>query len=322
MVTERLWSEATVEAVHDAAGSAAPMFDYLTHLGDGAVLLVAGVLIYWFGAEGTRRNRAFVIAVGTAALALSAGLKGVVQLPRPELAFSPGGYPGYTFPSAHAMGSAAFYGALAVTMKRGRPWIRYLVAGTVICVVAASRVVMGVHYPGDVIVGAGLGLALVAVGAWFREEGLFHPGPLFVLAALIAGAAALLGSEVFLALTLGASVGGSVGWYAVRDRETTDVGAAVLVLGAVGVAGILTLRGITAVLGVSPPSATPDAGLFLAEVVGYGLLTAGVLAVPALAVHVEDRPVVRWLQATLPFRGRVVQPEESAMADGSGRNRD
>lgn len=322
MVTERLWSEAAIEEVHEAAGSAAPVFEHLTHLGDGALLLVAGVLIYWFGAEGTRRNRAFVIAVGTAALALSAGLKGVVQLPRPELAFSPGGYPGYTFPSAHAMGSAAFYGALAVSMKRGRPWMRYFVAGAVICVVAVSRVVMGVHYPGDVIVGVGLGLALVAVGAWFRDEGLFHPGPLFVLAALIAGAAALLGSEVFLALTLGASLGGTVGWYAVRGRETTDVGAAVLVLGSVAIAGILTLRGITAVLGVGAPTATPDAGLFLAEVVGYGLLTAGVLAVPVIAVHVEHRPAVRWLQTTLPFRGRVVDPGESTIADGSGRNRD
>lgn len=310
-----LWDESTNEVVRDGVEPVAPAFELLTHLGDGALLLVAGVLMYWFGTRGNRRSRAFVIAVGTAALALSAGVKGVVQLPRPELAFSPEAYPGYTFPSAHAMGSAAFYGALAVTMEWSRRRWRYLLAGTIIAVVALSRVVMGVHYVGDVLVGAGLGLALVWIGLRIRDEGLFDPGPMFVLATAIAVVAALLGSRQFLTLTIGASIGGTIGWYYVRDRPTTDVGAAVLVLGVLAIAGIAAVRVTSVLLGIGIPGLQFDTVQFLAEVVAYGVLTTAVLALPHLAIRIEDRPIVWKLQSTLPFRGRTVDGEAQLLDD-------
>ncbi|RQG89790.1 phosphatase PAP2 family protein [Natrarchaeobius halalkaliphilus] len=315
MRLEYLWDETTNEIVRDAVGPAAPAFELLTHLGDGAVLLVAGILIYWFGARGNRRKRAFVIAVGTAALALSAGMKGIMEIPRPELAFSPDGYPGFTFPSAHAMGAAAFYGALAVSMERGTKGIRYLMAGAIITVVAVSRVVMGVHYAGDVVVGVGLGLALVGVGLWVREEELFDPGPLFLIATAIAVVAALLGSRVFVTLTLGASIGGTIGWYYVRNRRTTTVGASILVLGLVGIGGIIALRGLSALIGYGVSGGTNTTGVLVLEVIAYATLTATVMAVPHFGLRIEQRPSVRWLQETLPFRGRIIGPEKSFTRD-------
>ncbi len=310
-----LWDPTVNEVVRDTVGPTAPLFETLTHLGDGALLLVLGVLIYWFGARATRRDRAFVIAVGTAALALSAGMKGIVQLPRPELAFTVAGYPGYSFPSAHAMGSAAFYGALAVTMTRGRPVWRYAAAGLLVLVISLSRIVMGVHYLGDVIVGSLLGFALVGIGVWFREEGTFDPGPMFVLATLIAGLAAMLGSRVFLTLTIGASLGGIVGWYYVRDRSTTSSGAAVLVLGSGAIVGIGGLRLVSAWIGFTALADANSTAVFLAETVGYAALTAFVLVVPWLAIRIEHHPVVRSLQTTLPFRGTVVDPQSTATSE-------
>ena len=301
-----LWDPATNETIRAAVGPTAPLFGWLTHLGDSALLLVLGVLIYWFGAQQNRRSRIFVIAVGVAVLALSAGIKGVVQLPRPTLAFAPQGYPGYTFPSAHAMGSAGFYGALAVTMTWGTRRLRYLVAGTLIAVIAFSRVVMGVHYPGDVVVGTALGIGLVAIGVWTRTEGVFDPGPLFALAVVLAGGAALLGSQVFVTLTLGASIGGVIGWYAVQGRPTTRSDAAILVSGIGLLAAIGVLRSVSLWIGIGAPGSSAR---FLAEIVGYAVLTTLVLLLPWLAIRIEDHPIVRELQARLPFQRRGVGVE-------------
>lgn len=310
-----LWDEASNELAREAVGPTAPAFDLITHLGDGALLVVLGVLIYWFGAPDNRRDRAFVIAVGIAALALSAGLKGIFQIPRPELAFSPEAYPGYTFPSAHAMGAAAFYGALAVTMEWGRRRVRYVLAGTLIALIALSRVVMGVHYIGDVLVGVALGLALVAVGIWLAREGVFDPGPTFVLAAGIAVGALLLGSRQFVSLTLGASLGGTIGWYYVRDRSTTDTGAAVLTAGVLALIGILFLRLLPELLGLSAPNVAFNPLVVGLEIVGYSLLTAMTIALPAFAIRIEDRPTVQRLQRALPFRGRRFEAEDTPLGD-------
>lgn len=310
-----LWNESINEAAREAVGPTAPAFDLITHLGDGALLVVLGVLMYWFGAPDNRRERAFVIAVGIAALALSAGLKGIFQIPRPVLAFSPDNYPGYTFPSAHAMGAAAFYGALATTMEWGRRRARYAFAGGLIALIALSRVIMGVHYLGDVLVGVALGLALVAAGLWLAREGVFDPGPTFVLAAGIAVGALLLGSRQFVSLTLGASLGGTIGWYYVRDRRTTDTGAAVLAIGILALVGILLLRLISELLGVSAPSVAFSPLVIGIEIVGFTLLTAVTLVLPAFAIRIEDRPTVQRLQSALPFRGRRFEAEDTPLGD-------
>lgn len=301
-----LWDTSVNETMRELVGPLVPVFEMLTHLGDGALLLVLAVFIYWFGAEESRRKRAFVLAVGTAALALSAGLKGIFQLPRPDLAFAPMYYPGFTFPSAHAVGAAAFYGALAVTMTRGQRWMRYTIAGALIGVVSLSRVIIGVHFLGDVLVGALLGLVLVSFGTSFGKQDGFDPGPMFIASAFIAIGAAILGSVVFVPLTIGAAVGGAIGWHIVKSRPTTSIGAAVLVLGSSAIVGILVLRGISSWLGVRAGIPLNSTVVFIGEVIGYLLVTVFVLTVPWLATYIERDPRVQTLQQVLPFRGRIV----------------
>src|SRR5262249_43080605 len=70
---------------------------------------------------------------------------------------SPGGA---SFPSGHAAGSFAFAGFVAMIAPRWAP-----LAFVYAAVVAASRCVLGVHYPSDVLAGALLGGVLGALFA-------------------------------------------------------------------------------------------------------------------------------------------------------------
>ena len=69
----------------------------------------------------------------------------------------------FSFPSGHATVSFACATVLALAVPR-LAWPLFALAG----LIAFSRVYVGVHYPGDVLVGAILG---VAVGAAVRVSG-------------------------------------------------------------------------------------------------------------------------------------------------------
>ena len=91
---------------------------------------------------------------------VSAGLKALLRRDRPPV-LDPDPLPlvhlpvTYSFPSGHATVSFACATVLAVAVPR--LWIPLYVLATLI---AFSRVYVGVHYPGDVIVGAALGVAI------------------------------------------------------------------------------------------------------------------------------------------------------------------
>lgn len=89
--------------------------------------------------------------------------KVLVARPRPVFAHPIAIAAGTAFPSGHAAGSAVLCGTLALLAAR-----RYRAAaawaGGVFCVaVAVARVVLGVHYPSDVVAGLALGLACASV---------------------------------------------------------------------------------------------------------------------------------------------------------------
>lgn len=92
-----------------------------------------------------------------------------VARPRPALVNPVASTSGYSFPSGHAGGSAAVYGALALLAVAGvARWARLtLVTGATVLVgaVAVSRVLLGVHYPSDVAAGVALGVAWVSAAA-------------------------------------------------------------------------------------------------------------------------------------------------------------
>jgi undecaprenyl-diphosphatase len=125
-----------------------------------AVLVLAPLLF----ALAWPRCRAVALAVVTASVArplLEFVLKEVVERPRPDLSRMVNGT-GFSFPSGHVMAAVALWGLLPVvvglyTRRRALWWASVVVAGTIIVLVAASRVYLGVHWFSDVVAGLLLG---------------------------------------------------------------------------------------------------------------------------------------------------------------------
>jgi membrane-associated phospholipid phosphatase len=304
-------------------------FALATHLGDTAVVAGLLLLFFWFGRAEHWQARGLLVAIVVAALTLNVGLKGVLDVQRPlyaaraagePLTFAPESYDGFSTPSGHAMGTAAVYGGLAVLADIGRRWQRYLVAGAVIAGVAFSRVVIGVHYVGDVVLGVALGLGLVWLGCWLstneaRRVLSDETGPAVLLFALALGGAVIaapLGSETYAAASIGTSAGGLAVWWRVRERRP-DPSRGAVVLCVLPVAGTLLLvaavDAVAAVdivgwLGSQSPVASTLRAVLAAAVVGL------VLAIPVVADRVDDDPRARWLQRRLPSDGRPADVEE------------
>jgi membrane-associated phospholipid phosphatase len=127
-----------------------------------AVAIALLIIRFWRGAV-------LVVIARIGELASTTAFKDLLARPRPTLLNPVDHAAGYSFPSGHAAGAAAVYGALVVlVLPRAIRWARALLlaAGTsLICAVAASRVLLGVHYPSDVAAGAALGLAWVGIAA-------------------------------------------------------------------------------------------------------------------------------------------------------------
>ncbi|MEO6204623.1 MAG: phosphatase PAP2 family protein [Mycobacteriales bacterium] len=153
----------------------------LTHL--GAPLLIDAatvVLLVVLYAAGRRRSSAYLLTCVAGAYVLSTAGKLAVDRARPIFDDAVSTARGTSFPSGHATGSAAFYAALAIVLiplVRGQ-WRRLLLAAAVVVpvVVAVTRVLLGVHFPSDVMAGLLLGwgwtAAVTAVFAlWQQDEG-------------------------------------------------------------------------------------------------------------------------------------------------------
>ena len=142
--------------------------DVVTHL--GATVVVVPLAITVAVAEFVRRRNAlvfpFMTAVMVGELVLSSSIKSLVDRVRPTL--NPIAHTlGPSFPSGHTTAAAAFYAAAAVLMSRGRgPSARAALAGAaagIAVAVAASRVLLGVHFLTDVIGGLALGWGWTAI---------------------------------------------------------------------------------------------------------------------------------------------------------------
>lgn len=146
-----------------------------TALGGYAVLLTLTLLVYGFlRLEKRRAAGLFIVATIVSGYVVSMVLKETIGRPRPEivkhLSHADSGIGGPSFPSGHSTMSTVVYVTMALMLSglssHKRVKVFLLVAPLAIAfVVGASRVMMGVHYPTDVLGGWMVGLAW-AVGAW------------------------------------------------------------------------------------------------------------------------------------------------------------
>jgi membrane-associated phospholipid phosphatase len=105
-------------------------------------------------------------------------IKVVVERPRPAANDTLASASGFSFPSAHSATSMALYATLAlVAARRCGPMPRAALIASAAALVAAiggSRLVLGAHYPIDVLAGWLTGAALVA-GSWLLARALLGP---------------------------------------------------------------------------------------------------------------------------------------------------
>jgi undecaprenyl-diphosphatase len=124
--------------------------------------LVAGWLLY-------RRRigpAVYLVAARLVELVVETIAKHVVGRPRPALPDPIGHASSFSFPSGHTSGTAVLCAALVVlalqtSRRHAAAWV--VLAGVAIVAVAASRVLLGVHYPSDVLGGALLGVACALI---------------------------------------------------------------------------------------------------------------------------------------------------------------
>ena len=150
-----------------------------TLLGDPTLMTVGAlVLTAVLVQRGHGRLALYVALSRVGALVLSQALKVAVDRARPVFDAPVATALGASFPSGHSLGSAAFWTTTAVLLVRRTDRPRLLLAGAVgvAVLVAASRVLLGVHYLSDVVGGLLLGLGWAALltavfTAWRAEQG-------------------------------------------------------------------------------------------------------------------------------------------------------
>ncbi|MFP4530825.1 MAG: phosphatase PAP2 family protein [Halodesulfurarchaeum sp.] len=167
----------------------------LTALGGPKLVAIASttgsIVGVWSGRVDPARARRFLVAVALV-LSTSIVVKYGLGLPRPPETLMAIPEDGYGFPSGHATAAAGLATALVGTFYSNGRWPA-IVAGIYVSAIAATRVLLGVHYLPDVLAGIVLGVAVGAIG--LRADRL---RPRMTLAATIGVVAVALPVWAFL----------------------------------------------------------------------------------------------------------------------------
>lgn len=196
-----------VRALHEALGGPESFWLALTQLGsDYAFIVLMGVYIFFVNPRGARDFGVwFSLSLFTNGL-----LKTVLNEPRPfqvdpsvasDAAKATAGGPG--LPSGHAQISATIWGAIALAAKSRVFWI---VAVLLVLLIALSRVVLGVHFLSDILVGLLLGAVFVTLLARVsvpRAEGAW----LFIVPIAALLAATFFSSVAYMSMSMGLLAG-------------------------------------------------------------------------------------------------------------------
>jgi undecaprenyl-diphosphatase len=126
--------------------------------------------------QGMYRHAAFVLAASAGGWLLTTALKTAFARPRPDVVPHLREVMTLSFPSGHALTSAAIYltlGALLMRVADRRLTKFYCMAVAMLAtlLIGGTRVYLGVHYPTDVLAGWLIGIAW-ALTCWLIERSI------------------------------------------------------------------------------------------------------------------------------------------------------
>ena len=133
------------------------LFQFITMFGEEAILIPLIAVIYW---AFNKKMGEYIAYASLTSVLVNGAIKDIFKAKRPI------GEPGirslkvetatgYSFPSGHTQGTASFWAAIAIYLKKN---YMYGISALIIILVAISRLYLGVHYPKDVLFGAIFGI--------------------------------------------------------------------------------------------------------------------------------------------------------------------
>jgi membrane-associated phospholipid phosphatase len=164
------------------------IFAAITLLGDDAVLVGLGAVVYWCLDKRRGRLVTYVLLFGAY---LNFFCKILVHWPRPpvELRIIEKNETSYGFPSGHVQDSTTFWAWVSLDFRK---WILAALGTVIVIAVGISRIYLGTHYPAQVIGGWVFGLVVAGVGmialrhlATRNKESTAMIKALFVVAMLV-----------------------------------------------------------------------------------------------------------------------------------------
>ena len=151
----------------------------ITSLGGPTVIgLSVAAIVGFLLLQGMYRTALFVFIASGGGWLLNNALKAVFARPRPAIVPHLHEVMSPSFPSGHAMTSAAVYltlGALMMHISKGRVTKIYCmtIAMLATLLIGSTRVYLGVHYPTDVLAGWLIGMSW-ALMCWLVERRIEH----------------------------------------------------------------------------------------------------------------------------------------------------
>jgi hypothetical protein len=178
------------------------------------------------------------------------------------------------------------WGGLALVVgEGGLSRARLALAGGVVGLVSLSRLVLGVHYLVDIVIGVGLGTVVLAVLYVVTDRGT-DPARVLLVAVAIGAVGVLQGGSFESVAAVGSAVGAWIVWHGVADAtpenpsNRQEVGA--------GVAVFTLAGGLFAILyTVEPPPAITFIG-------------AGIAASGAVGAPLASATLIEWLEGHSP----------------------
>jgi undecaprenyl-diphosphatase len=144
-----------------------------TFFGQPTVLIAAGFAVAaWLWWRGRQRLAGALLLIILVGRALGEAQKYSIARVRPDLEPHLVVVKTSSFPSGHATSSMIFYLTIALALTGGTRWHRVAAAGAIFLslLIGTSRVMLGVHWPSDVIGGWAFGLLWVLLTLRLSER--------------------------------------------------------------------------------------------------------------------------------------------------------